>query len=247
MIPLTPPLTAFGSFVIALLALAWLSRVISIHVQLLVLLLTRSTYAATLALFLLLFPGVVVHEGAHWLAAKALGLRPSRFRVWPRPRGKTIGMGSVTVRSGGPLLDSIVGMAPLIAGSIVIALIAHRIFHAYDITARLAEGEWIGVMLSLRNALREPDAAIWAYLLFAVANAMMPSASDREPLKPVLLYAGLTILFYLLLRFPLGPVLTTVEFITPYIEELASAFLLVILLDLAIAALLGLLRLLTGR
>jgi hypothetical protein len=103
------------------------------------------------------------------------------------------------------------------------------------------------MVLSLRAALREPDAALWAYLLFAVANAMMPSASDREPLKPVLLYAGLAVVVYLLLRFPLGPIVSTVAFITPTVQELTSAFLLVLLLDLAIAAVLGLLRLFTGR
>jgi hypothetical protein len=39
--------------------------------------------------------------------------------------------------------------------------------------------------------LAVPDVWIWLYLIFAISNAMLPSASDREAWRTVLIYLGL--------------------------------------------------------
>ena len=84
---------------IAMLCLAWLSRQLSVRTQLVVYFATGSLDLATLAIFLLLLPGVFVHELSHWVAAKLLGLRTSKFRVWPKRHKDRIGLGSVSVRA----------------------------------------------------------------------------------------------------------------------------------------------------
>ncbi|MCB0121027.1 MAG: hypothetical protein KDE58_02225, partial [Caldilineaceae bacterium] len=166
-------------FVASLLLLAWLSRQLSLQIQTLFVYLTRNGDLTMILLFLLLLPGIVIHEAAHWFAARALGLKTGKFRVWPRKQGKYIGLGSVSVQRGNLWQETIVGMAPLIVGTVLLALIGEHIFHVFRFSIALSEQQWINSWRAFQQALQEPDGILWAYLLFAIANAMMPSASDR--------------------------------------------------------------------
>jgi hypothetical protein len=138
-------------------------------------------------------------------------------------------------------------VAPLVAGSALVALIGHHIFRTYQLGDSMAEGRVLEGLRAFGQALGEPDGALWAYLLFAIANAMMPSASDREPLLPVLLYAGAAILLYLLLGLPLDPFTALLGWVTPYLQNLSSALLFTILLDGAALAVLFVIRLFVDR
>ena len=103
--------------ILSLAALAGLSRLLSRYLQYTIFYLTRSQDMSMVIYFLIFMPGVFVHESAHWLMARLLGLKTGKFRVWPQRQGKYIGMGSVQVSSGGVIIDNLVGMAPLIAGT----------------------------------------------------------------------------------------------------------------------------------
>jgi hypothetical protein len=219
---------------LALLALAWLSRQISLRLQAVVYFLLRSPGFSTLILFLLLLPGIFVHEAAHWLSARLLGLKAGKFRVWPKLQGKQIGMGSVSVQRGNLWQDSLVGLAPLLAGSALIALMGTHIFNAGAVSTTLAQGSWIDGLDAFWQTLRGADGALWAYLLFAIANAMMPSASDRQPVKPLLLYVTVTVLVYLILGLPLTPFASVLAWLTPALQILTSSLVFTILLDVAI-------------
>jgi hypothetical protein len=216
---------------IALLVLAWLSRQISLRIQGLVYHATRAEGYPMIILFLLLMPGVFIHEAAHWLTARLVGLKTGKFRVWPKPQGKHIGMGSVSVQRGNLWQDSLVGLAPLLIGSVFIALIGYHVFQADVFSTTLLAGAWNTALAFFWRGLRSGDGALWAYLLFAIANAMMPSASDREPVKPLLLYVGLTALAYLLLGFPLAPFAAVLSWLTPALQILTSSLVFTILLD----------------
>lgn len=244
---LSAPWLLIGSFVLLLLVLALLSRQISVNVQLLVYYLTRSLDAPTVAIFLIFLPGVIIHEAAHWSMARLLGLKTGKFRVWPKRHGKHIGLGSVSVQSRGPLWDSLVGVAPLVVGSILIGLIGNYIFNAFSVTGTLTQGRLQEAFQAFWAALGERDGILWAYLLFAIANAMMPSASDREPVKPVLLYASVASVLYVLLGMPLQGVQALMLWLTPSLQILTSALFFTILLDLAILAALSVVRLLVVR
>lgn len=230
------------SFVASLFVLAWLSRQISIHIQIPVYYGTKSKDAPTLAVFLVFLPGVFIHEGAHWAMAKICGLKTGNFRIWPRRQGKYIGLGSVNVQSGGAFIDSLVGMAPLIAGTLLISLISHYVFGAYRLADAAYAGDWRAGLRALRDAVGVSDGLLWAYLLFTVANAMMPSASDREPLKPVVLYSIAGIALYLLLGLPLGPIAQAIAWALPTLQGLTAAFVFTILLDAIVLAALFLVR-----
>ena len=132
------------SFVISLFALAWLSQQISVHIQIPVYYGTRSKDALAVALFLVFLPGVFIHEAAHWTMAKICGLKTAKFRVWPKRQGDQIGLGSVNVESGGAFFDALVGMAPLIAGTLLIGLISHFVFGTDRLAEAATAGDWRG-------------------------------------------------------------------------------------------------------
>ncbi len=235
-------LSILGVLAATLLALAWLSTQVSFAIQLLVLTLTRNEKLPPLILFLVLLPGILLHESAHWVAARLLGLKTGKFRVWPKVKGNRIGLGSVTVQRGALWQDSLVGLAPLLAGSAVIAWIGYQIFAVDRLTMIVTSGQWIEGLIAFWRALGTADGALWAYLLFAVANAMMPSSSDREPLKPLLLYLAVIALAYLLVGLPVDPLTTGLVWLTPLLELVTSALIFVLLLDGIIVLVLWLVR-----
>jgi hypothetical protein len=234
--PTTPPfLLPLLLFAAALLLLSWFSRQISLRVQGVALGATGSIRAAVVAYFLVMLPGILVHEAAHWVTAWLLGLKPGQFRVWPTMRGKMIGLGSVTARSGGIVLDSLVGMAPLLAGTLLTLWLSRIWFDADPrtlIDAGLTQPQTVGALLVW--AFSRPDAPIWAYLIFTIANGMMPSAPDREPVKPLLVYLALAAAFYLLLGLPLRPWADALTAVGGPLMSLNAALIVTVLLDVIV-------------
>lgn len=241
-------LPTFLGFLLALLILAWLSGQLSLQIQTIFVLLTRNIDLTIVLLFLLLLPGIVVHEAAHWLAARLLGLKTGKFRVWPKKQGKYIGLGSVSVQRGNLWQETIVGMAPLLVGTILLALIGQHIFHLFRFSIALSGQQWRDSWHAFQQAHQEPDGILWTYLLFAIANAMMPSASDREPVKPLLVYSGGAIILYLILGLPLTPFAKILVWIAPILQTISSALLFTIVLDgLILAVLFLVVQLITPR
>ena len=231
----------------ALLLLAWLSGQLSIRTQLVIYHLTGSLDLATVAIFLLLLPGVFVHELSHWVTAKLLGLHPSRFRVWPKRHKHGLGLGSVHVRSGGTWRDSAVGMAPLIAGSILLAVVGSYVFAADLLLSQLEQGRLIDVLGAFFDALARPDGLVWAYALFVIGNSMMPSRSDRQPLRLLLIYVALAALVYIVVGLPIDPITALLGWLIPAIQLLVGALLFVIILDVFVVAGLFLLEAILAR
>lgn len=192
-------LSHFLAFAITLAALLALSRWINRHVQLLGLHISGDHNVAITAYFLLMFPGILLHELSHYLVAKLLGLRVGKFAIGPRRRQHYVELGSVSIASGGPVRDSLVGLAPFIAGTAVLLLVS---FLAFDVAAfgeAWAADGWRGMLTALDGIWRVPDFWLWGYVIFVVSNAMTPSPSDRQPWLIASIYlAGALALVYLL-------------------------------------------------
>jgi len=239
----TATVAIFIAFAALLLTLAWASRNIGLLIQEIVYRLTGSGDMAMIILFLVYLPGIFVHEGAHWIMAKLLGLKTGRFRVWPQKKGKYIGMGSVTVSRGGTVRDSMVGMAPLLAGSALVVLIAGQVFGADTLTAVWGQGTAWDVVGSIFAALgQKQDSLVWAWAIFAVANAMMPSASDREPLRMLLLYILLAGVIYMLLDSSGRLFVQAALWLAGPIRLLVSALIFTLVIDAVILIVLYVLR-----
>ena len=176
------------------LAALWIvARWISSHIQALGWLIAGNADGAVVALWAILFPGILVHELSHWLVAKLLGLKVKPPDLYPRRRGKHIRLGSVTVASGGHVPDSVVGMAPFLLGSLGVLVLGTRVFDLTGMVQGITQEGWSGAWQGLIAVLGVSDAWLWLYLTFAISNAMFPSPSDTEPVRPVLMFGGLLI------------------------------------------------------
>ncbi len=238
-------LSVILTFVISLLLLTWLSNQVNLRLQICLLQITRSQDLTMVLFFLIYMPGVFIHELAHWSMARSLGLQTGKFSVWPKRKGRYIQLGSVAVQRGGVWLDSLVGMAPLILGSIVLGFLSHRVFNAYQITDAIVAGQIGFGMDLLIQALSQTDSALWIYFIFVIGNAMMPSITDRQPLKPLILYLSLATVIYLFIGLPLGPIQAFFEILSQPLADLSSAFIFISLLDIIVVVFLLIVELLT--
>jgi hypothetical protein len=194
-----PFLWVILGFFVLLLVQRWIHT----HLHGLALLLTGRPERAYIIYAIVLFPGVVLHELSHWLSASLLGVRTGKLSLIPRrqPDG-AIQLGYVEYykdRGLGPIRESLIGGAPLMAGTAVIWLIGWHIFDIQTVTAAVQSGNVDQLALALTAFLQTADLFVWLYLLFAISNAMMPSASDRRAWPAFLLVmGGVVIAIYLL-------------------------------------------------
>ena len=179
----TPLLWLIVLFAPLLSVKRWLSR----HLQGVGLLLFGNHEGATALHYIVLLPGVVLHELSHWLAAKLVGGRTAGISLVPQvKRGGAIRLGAVKVGKSDPLRESWIGIAPFIAGTVAILLLANWRF-GIEFQPALSLDMVLHTMVS---SLQTPDALLWLYLLFSISNAMMPSESDRQPWLSALLFLG---------------------------------------------------------
>jgi hypothetical protein len=165
----------------------FLQRWLHQHIQGLTFAVTGDPGCAMRILFLLLLPGVVLHEGSHWVVAKVLGVRTGKVSLGlGRARGKHFSLGSVNVERTDSLRESLIGLAPFVVGLGAILLIAGFGFNLWPNTA-LTPGQMFDFVLPTAN---DPLTWLDLYLIFAVSTAMIPSESDREPWGPLIVFFG---------------------------------------------------------
>ena len=179
-------------FALTILLQQWLHR----HIQGFALALTGNPGCAIRLLFYLLLPGILLHEGSHYIVAKLLLVRTNGISIGiGNTRKKQVSLGSVNIQRTDPIRESLVGVAPFVVGLTAIWLIAGWGF-----------GVWPNSGLTLAEMVQRVrdyayDWLTWLdlYLIFAVSTAMIPSESDREPWGPVITIfgVGVAILFLL--------------------------------------------------
>lgn len=187
-----PLLTLWGLVLLALLPLIVLERWIHKHLQGLWLLLLRDADMALVMYSLIMLPGVLLHEGSHWVAALLLGVRTGRFSVVPQrlPNGN-LRLGYVETAKADPLREALIGAAPLAAGVAAIIFMGYSRLGVGAVGTALAQGDGWATLAAVQAMGRQPDFWLWVYLLFTVANSMLPSASDRRAWGPVVVAAVL--------------------------------------------------------
>jgi len=173
-------------FVLLLFLKRWLSQ----HLQGLALLLSGSDQVAALSYYLILLPGIVLHELSHFVAAELMGVETRGISLRPSAvRGGRLRLGAVTVKPSDPFRESLIGLAPLLTGTTFVLLLARWQFGIESLPA-LRPDALLHLFIS---CLQAPDAWLWLYLVFAISNAMLPSRSDRQPWLPVVLFLALVI------------------------------------------------------
>lgn len=154
---------------------------------------------ALVVYFVLVLPGVVLHEVSHWLVATLLGVRVSKFRLGPVRQGRSnrVSLGSVRVGKVDPLRASLIGLAPLLGASAMILLVGNQVLGLGEVAASLSGGGVEELWAGVQQVMRVPDAWLWLYLIFAISNAMLPSESDMSTVRPILIFLGIATAIYL--------------------------------------------------
>jgi hypothetical protein len=181
------------ALVVTLLPLLWVKRWITNHLQELSMRWVGDPDVALIVYFVIVLPGVVVHELSHWLTASLLGVRVRKLAIGPVRKGRSrrVSLGSIRVGKVDPVRASLIGLAPLLGGSAVILLIGHYVLGVGELTkVVLVEGA-DGILASLDHVIHVADFGLWLYLVFAVSNAMLPSVSDMATVRPVLIFLGI--------------------------------------------------------
>ena len=231
---MTDPLGVWApliALVVTLLTLFWLKRRITRSLQELSMRLVDDPDVALIIYFVIVLPGVVIHELSHWLMAKLLGVRVSLPSIGPvrRGRSKRVSLGSVRVGKVDPVRASLIGMAPLLGGSAVILLIGNLVLRVGDL-ADAVTGQGVGGALGQMTQVG--DFWLWLYLIFAVSNAMLPSESDMAAVRPVLIFLGIVAAAVLVFSGVRGISPGLVEGVNALAGYLATAFGLTLAVDL---------------
>lgn len=221
---------------VALVPLIFLERWIHRHLQGLWLLIFRDPDIALVMYSITMLPGVLLHEGSHWIAATLLGVRTRRLSVIPeRMPDATLRLGYVETEKVDFLRGALIGIAPLVAGAGAIIFMGYGRLGVGPVGEALTRGDVLAMVEGIRAMTTAPDFWVWLYAIFTVSNSMLPSASDRRAWLPSAVLVAL--LGGLLVYTGFGPVLaqTLAAPLAAATRALAAAFTLTIGLNLFIA------------
>lgn len=171
---------------LSLAPLMMLQRGLQREIQLLFLYITRRVDLSITLFSALFFPGVLLHEGSHYVVARLLGVSTGRFSLLPRPveDGK-LQLGYVETSSTDWVRDALIGSAPLISGGLFVAYAGIIRLDLLSLAQTFFGQSIQAVHLALRSALARPDFWLWFYLTLVVSSTMLPSASDRRAWLPM--------------------------------------------------------------
>jgi hypothetical protein len=240
-------LSSFLWFLSTLVLLVLVQRWVHRHLHGVAYLITGQADMALMLYALPLLPGVALHELSHAVTAALLGVKTANLTLIPRrqPDGH-VRLGSVQVERVDVVRSSLIGLAPLLSGSVAILLIIRFAFDVNTLGEAVQQGDLAALLASLGGLLRAPDAWLWLYLLFTIANAMMPSPSDRETWFPVILFSLL--LLSLAVAFGLSSAIEEVGTVVDQIMRwLAAAFTVTLIVDMPFVAIIFLIEVTSSR
>lgn len=223
----------FVLFGVMLFLQRWLQQ----HIQGLTFAVTGNPGCAVRALFLILLPGVLLHEGSHWLVANLVGVRTGKVSIGlGKMRGKHFSLGSVTVDRSDPLRESLIGVAPFIFGLLAVWALMGFGFGLWTPT------EPLQVWDAIVSTISDPLTWVALYFIFAVSTSMIPSESDREPWGIIIaIFAGIGALALILGWTPnLTPDL--LAFLQTVLTTLIFVFGIIVVVNGALAILIGILE-----
>jgi hypothetical protein len=197
---------------------------------------TRNPRAEAIIYALLFFPGVVLHELSHWVAAKLLRVPTHRFSLIPEWISPTrLRFGYVEMRKTDSLRSALIGLAPLLTGSAVILWLAINPLNLKELFEGGVRLNSDALIPAVSTLLSTEDLWGWFYLLFAISNSMLPSPSDRQSLFPaVMILLGIALMVYLLGLAPQARVWFE-EPVQILISAMTSAFLIAVFFDVILA------------
>ena len=201
---MTEGLNDLGWFLVALICLALLQRRLHFEIQAFLFILTKRIDLSLTIFSILFLPGVLIHELSHYGMARLLNVPVGRLSLIPQslPGGR-MRLGYVETKSTDFLRDALIGAAPLIAGSFVVAYAGLINLQFSILWAEFSMTDLSVAASGLSRIVNQQDFWIWFYIIFVVSSTMFPSTTDRRGWAPILLILG--VLVSLVLIAGLGP------------------------------------------
>lgn len=182
-----------------LIPLVYLQRFLHREIQYVIYIITQNSNLTIIIYSIIFFPGVFLHEASHYLMAKLLGVRTGKFTVMPRLAKKNrLVLGSVETEKTDFFRDSLIGLAPLISGTLIIAYVSIVQLQINTLWEVFRNGQWNLFFMGLGLIGDIPNFYLWFYLTFAVSSTMLPSESDRHAWLPLGIWIAI---FFLLAIF----------------------------------------------
>lgn len=124
-----------------------------------------STVVPYQLLAVIFFPGVVIHELSHFLAAGVLFVPVSDMEFMPKKQEGRLKLGSVSIGKTDPFRRAVIGVAPVIAG----------LAFLFGMASVISQNSLMVQIVLL-------------YFVFAIANTMFSSPKDMEGFLEVVLF-----------------------------------------------------------
>lgn len=201
---MTEGLDDLGWFLVAIIGLAVLQRRLHYEIQALLFIFTKRIDLSLTIFAILFLPGVMIHELSHYGMARLLKVPVGKLSLIPQPLpdGK-MRLGYVETRSTDFVRDALIGAAPLIAGSIVVAYAGLVNLQFSIFWTEFSKTDFSAAISGLSRIVDQQDFWIWFYIIFVVSSTMFPSTTDRRGWAPIFLIIG--VLVSLILIAGLGP------------------------------------------
>src|SRR5215212_2121056 len=165
---------------------------------------------------LLVFPGVVLHEGAHYLACLITGTKVVRFAPFSPQRAtdSRLVLGYVRHERRAFPIRAIIGFAPVVLNPLGLLFTTALLT---PLTFRQVANPSVGIVVKGIFASGFPtgaplQAAVWAYLSLSFALGSVPSREDLSGLPLLLAVIGLGILIVGSLRMGTEGVLSSAAY-----------------------------------
>jgi hypothetical protein len=158
-----------------------------------------------MAFYLLVLPGVVLHESAHYLACILTGTKVSRFAPFSpgsRSNSGRLMLGYVRHERRAFPIEAIIGLAPILINPLGLLFVTASLtpLTLQEVTTPYARAVEEGLFASGFVTDTPLLAAIWAYLSLSFALGSVPSREDLSSLPLMLVVFGSVILLVGLLR-----------------------------------------------
>jgi hypothetical protein len=164
----------------------------------------RGSVLRRMAFYLLVFPGVILHEGSHYLACLLTGTKVSRFAPFSPGRsndGRLV-LGYVRHERRAFPVGAIIGLAPILLNPVVLLFVTALLTPLTLQEVAHPSIEVLGKKIFASGFLTDTPllAATWVYLSLSFALGSVPSREDLSSLPMLLLIFGCAILLIGILR-----------------------------------------------
>ncbi len=174
-------LTPWFVLAVVILPLVWIEKWIHSHLYGVGWLLTHNEKSATALYYVLLSPGVFVHEFVQYIVAGALNVKIKRVIAWPEAqKDGTLRLDFVRIQKANRAQNAVLGAVPLIAGLALVWLISSQLLNLDQVVEAIPSGDLNRIGSALREAASAPDFLLWMYFIFTISNAMLPTPTERQ-------------------------------------------------------------------